>query len=81
MQVYMITLDSHEYIGPFGCHDQAHGYAKLTSRGSYQLVTKLPLHVCSMDIQTPQTISGRKLMRQFRTARRASFLNRQHVGA
>ena len=74
MPVYMITLDSHEYIGPFDNHDQAHGYAKLTRRGSYQLVTKLPAYVCSFDLQKPQTISAAKLSRIFRTDRRAAFL-------
>ena len=45
---YMITLDSHEYIGPFNTQEQAHEYAMLNERWSYQLVQSLPQHAVAL---------------------------------
>jgi len=39
---YLITLDSHEYFGPFLTAEDAHYWAKATQRTSYQLVSVLP---------------------------------------
>jgi len=39
---YLITLDSHEYFGPFLKAEDAHYWAKATQRTSYQLVPMLP---------------------------------------
>jgi len=39
---YLITLDSHEYFGPFLTAEDAHYWAKSTHRTSYQLVPMLP---------------------------------------
>ncbi len=40
--VYLITLDSHEYFGPFLNAEDAHYWAKHTQRTSYQLMPTLP---------------------------------------
>ena len=42
--LYMITLDSHEYFGPFLVPNDAHYFAKITHRSSYQLVPILPAY-------------------------------------
>jgi hypothetical protein len=44
MGIYLITLDSHEYFGPFLSPADAHYWALLTRRTTYQLViaTQLP---------------------------------------
>ena len=42
MLVYLITLDSHEYFGPFINANDAHSWAKHHNRTSYQIVRELP---------------------------------------
>jgi hypothetical protein len=42
--IYMITLDAHEYIGPFLSEAVAHVFAEQTQRSSYQLVRELPAY-------------------------------------
>ncbi len=40
---YLITLDAHEYFGPFSTKEQAHYWAYKTGRTSYMLTTKAGL--------------------------------------
>lgn len=44
MSRYIWTLDSHDYIGPFGRDNEAHKYAKENGYTSYQLISNLPLN-------------------------------------
>lgn len=53
MFYYLITLDSHEYFGPFLISSDAHYWAKVTLRTSYQLVKQLPSYAKDQ-IQTPK---------------------------
>jgi hypothetical protein len=39
---YVLTLDSHDYFGPFQNTEMAHHWAKLTNKRSYTLTEHLP---------------------------------------
>ena len=42
MIVYLITLDSHDYYGPFINANDAHAWAKYHGHSTYQIVRELP---------------------------------------
>jgi len=50
---YLITLDSHEYYGPFLNPEDAHTFARITHRSSYQLVPTLPAYAMAQ-VQQPK---------------------------
>lgn len=55
--IYITTLDSHEYFGPFPNREQAQAYAIRTIRSSYQLTETLPEYAMKQ-LQAPYGIKG-----------------------